>query len=178
VKHILLIQIIVFSLTKVFCQREVLCQVDGDGKRDGKWVLYLDGNGNKLKDSTNAVYWRYTYYDHGTHIYPMGAFVDRNGEIKGSLNDLHPLAIKMLDGEYKCYERGKLKYIHVFKEGEYVSYKEYFSSGEVCTYFDYTKHDEGQPHSWYSCIYDKKGNVINEEWVRKDAQGKWPKMRG
>jgi len=55
--------------------------VDSNGKKDGKWILYFDAKGDKVKDSTTAVYWRYTYYDHGVHIYPMGGFIGKNGKI-------------------------------------------------------------------------------------------------
>ena len=176
-KTIFIISTFVLGLTVAYGQTEPLNQLTSDGKKDGKWILYLDSKGDKVKDSTTAVYWRYTYYDHGIHIYPMGGFTGKKGEI-GSPDNKQAGKIKMLDGEYKCYENGKLKFIHTFKEGEYISYKEYFSSGQLCTYFDYTKHFDGQPHSWYMYTYDKTGKATYEGWVKKDEQGNWPKMRG
>ena len=176
-KTLILFSSILLGYSISFSQTESINQYDSTKKKDGKWILYLDANGDKAKDSTSAVYWRYTYYDHGTHIYPMGGFIAKNGKIESSHSKLD-VKIEKLDGEYKCYESGKLKYIHIFKEGEYVSYKEFFTTGEICTYFDYTKHYEGQPRSWYMYTYNKTGKVTYEGWTKKDEKGKWPKMRG
>ncbi len=178
-KKLLILLITALSLTTAYGQTELLNQLDSSGKKDGKWILYLNGRGYKVKDSTKAVYWRYTYYDHGVHIYPMGGFIPKNGKIEEPPNNKQIGKIKMLHGEYKCYnKKGKLKYIQTFKNGEYVSYKEYTSTGELESFFDYTKGCEGQPHSWTIYIYDKKGNVIITSPTCKDINGKWPKMRG
>jgi hypothetical protein len=37
---------------------------------------------------------------------------------------------------------------------------------------------EGQEHSWHVTIYDKNGKVRSEYYMKKDANGKWPRMRG
>ena len=177
-KKFLLISTAVLGLTVAHGQTEPLNQVDSNGKKDGKWILYFDAKGDKVKDSTTAVYWRYTYYDHGVHIYPMGGFIGKNGKIEEPTDSKQTGKIKRLDGEYKCYENGKLKFIHTFKDGEYISYKEFYPSGQLLSFFDYTKHYEGQPHSWYIYTYDKNGKVTYEGWTKKDENGKWPKMRG
>ena len=176
-KTIFLLGLFFLSLTGAHSQSEPLNQFASDGKKDGKWILYLDAKGEKVKDSTTATYWRYTYYDHGFHIYPMSGFITKNGKIE-STDSKQTGKVKMLDGEYKCYENGRLKYVHTFKDGEYISYKEYFSSGELSAYFDYTKHFEGQPHSWYYYTYDKSGKVTHYGWTKKDEKGHWPAMAG
>lgn len=173
-----LISTVCFALTIAHGQTEQLNQLDSNGKKDGKWILYLNGYGEKVRDSATAVFWRYTYYDHGTHIYPMGGFIGKNGKIESSSESKQTGKIKMLDGEYKCFEKGTLKFIHTFKAGEYISYKEFFSTGQICSYFDYTKHFERQPHSWYMYTYDKTGKVTYEGWIKKNEKGQWPKMRG
>ncbi|MBL7891316.1 MAG: hypothetical protein JNL63_01700 [Bacteroidia bacterium] len=161
-------------------QTEKLNQLDSAGNKDGKWILYLDFKGDKVKDSSNAFYYRYTYYDHGIHIYPMGGFIGKNGKIESTTNDNHQTGkIKLLNGEYRCFDnKGRLIFIHVFKNGEYVSYKEFYKTGELQTYFDYTKHCNEQPRSWYIYSYDKKGIITYTECVSKNKNGKWPKMRG
>src|SRR3990167_2183285 len=115
-KKFLLISTAVLGLTVAHGQTEPLNQVDSNGKKDGKWILYFDAKGDKVKDSTTAVYWRYTYYDHGVHIYPMGGFIGKNGKIEEPTDSKQTGKIKRLDGEYKCYENGKLKFIHTFKD--------------------------------------------------------------
>ncbi len=171
--------IILFGTLFSFSQAEKLNQLDANAKKDGKWILYLDAFGAKV-DSSKAVYCRYTYYDHGVHIYPMGNFISKGEKIEAKENDAQTAGkIKVLDGEYKCLDKnGKVKYIHVFKNGEYVSYKEFFDSGEIQTFFDYTKHCKGQSHSWYTYIYDKTGKLTYEDCTCKDAEGHWPKMKG
>jgi antitoxin component YwqK of YwqJK toxin-antitoxin module len=87
--------------------------------------------------------------------------------------------ITVLEGEYKWYDaNGKLSSVHIFKNGEYVSCKEYFSTGELNQHFDYTKKCEGQPHGWQVIVYDKKGNVKLSSMTCKDKNGNWPPMRG
>lgn len=49
-----------------------LNKFDAKGKKHGKWVRYLDKFWNVLEDSTNAVYYRYTFYDAGVNVHPMG----------------------------------------------------------------------------------------------------------
>lgn len=160
--------------------RAQINQLDSAGNKHGKWKLYLDGFGNKLDDSTRAVFWRYTYFDHGVHIYPMGGLYNKKQTFVASNPDT-PVAGRpgMLHGEYKIYSKsGQLKFIHVFDKGNYVSYKEFYSGGGLQTFFDYEKHCKDQEWSWYMYTYDKKGNVTYTECISKDEKGVWPKMRG
>jgi len=172
----LLISLSAFS----FSQAEKLNQFDDKGKKDGKWILYLDSKWNKLKDSTTAVYCRYTYYDHGVHSYPMGAGGKKNWICIRMGDGIQKIGkMILLDGEYRWSDpKGRTIYIHTLKNGEYLSYKEYYESGELHEFFDYTKHFEGQPLSWYIYVYDKKGKVTYEGWTKKDEKGNWPVMRG
>lgn len=52
-------------------QTEKLNQLDPNGKKEGKWIVYLDDYWNKV-DSSKASYYRFTWYDHGVNIHPMG----------------------------------------------------------------------------------------------------------
>jgi len=107
----------------------------------------------------------------------MGQCGGHNWKLKGKTND--DLTISLLDGEYTwTTKKGILSSIHVFDKGEYVSCKEYYKNGQVHQFFDYTKKWEGQEHSWHVSIYDKKGKVRSEYYMKKDANGKWPRMRG
>lgn len=160
-------------------QESSINRVDERGLKDGYWIIYLNKYGKRVVDTVvTRFYWRYTYFDHGKNIYPMGRFISKKGKIDGpsvipSNND----AI-LLNGEYKCYEKGRLRYVHVFKNGYYVSYKEFYANGQIAVFFDYTKHAEGQPNSWYMTCYDPSGRITREQWVKKDEKGHWPKMRG
>jgi|JI10StandDraft_1071094.scaffolds.fasta_scaffold1614565_1 antitoxin component YwqK of YwqJK toxin-antitoxin module len=168
-KSILTILLVTLT-TFIFSQTN---QLDANGKKDGKWTVYLDKDWKKVDDSTKAVYRRYTYFDHGTNIYPMGPCGGKGYKLEGDTKS------KILNGEYKWYDgKGKLSSVHIFKDGEYVSCKEYFPTGELSQHFDYTKKCEGQTHGWTVLIYDKKGNLILTSPTCKDENGNWPKMRG
>ena len=72
----------------------------------------------------------------------------------------------MLDGEYSWYNsKGKLVCTHVLKNGWYVSFKEYYpSTGQLQTFFDYTKKFPGQEYSWWFGTYNKSGKLTFEGW--------------
>jgi len=166
----ILTTLLVTLTTFIFSQTN---QLDANRKKDGKWTVYLDKNWKKVDDSTKATYRRYTYFDHGTNIYPMGPCGGKGYKLEGDTK------LKYLNGEYKWFDgKGKLSSVHVFKDGEYVNCKEYFPTGELSQHFDYTKRCEGQPHGWIVYIYDKKGNLILTSTTCKDKNGNWPKMRG
>jgi hypothetical protein len=171
--------LLLFS-TSFFSQNEKLNQYDSLGKKHGKWILYLDELGDKVRDTTKATCFRYTWYDHGVHIYPMGGFIVKSGKLV-SPDGKAPVIGQptMLNGEYKCYDKnGKLKFVHVFENGNYISYTEFYKSGEKLSFFDYAKHCDDQPWSWYMYTCDKKGNVTYQECISKGLNGKWPPMRG
>ncbi len=155
-------------------------QIDSNGKKDGKWVVYLDNNWKKLKDSVNAVYYRYTYYDHGVNIYPMGASGGKKFKLDPSFvqGSSSTSGLILLDGEYKWYKKnGKISSIHIFKNGEYIMCKEFYKSGQLHQFFDYTKKCDGQQHGWSLLIYNKEGGIELESYTCKDKNGVWPKMR-
>jgi antitoxin component YwqK of YwqJK toxin-antitoxin module len=96
---------------------------------------------------------------------------DGSGEMRGK--------VKVLDGEYKwTNDKGKTSSVHVLKNGEYVSCKEYYSSGELEQFFDYTKKCAGEIYGWCLFIYDKTGKVTLESWMCREKNGQWPKTRG
>lgn len=170
--------IILLTMTSfIIGQTSGISQLNAKGKKDGKWIVYLDKDWKKVEDSTKALYCRYTYFDQGINIYPMGPCGGKGYKLEPSSADSKKIIV--LEGEYKWYDaKGNLSSVHVFKNGEYVSCKEYFSTGELSQYFDYTKKCEGQPHGWEVTVYDKKGNIKLSSMTCKDKNGKWPLMRG
>lgn len=151
-------------------------QLDSAGKKHGKWVVYLNQYWKKVTDSSAASYFRYTYYDHGVNIYPMGPCGKKGYRLESNLKQSNQL--NLLDGEYKWYDsKGRLSSIHVFKNGEYISCKEFYTSGELNQLFDYTKKCENSEHGWQVSVYDKKGTVKLTSMTCKDKNNQWPKMR-
>ena len=163
-----------------FAQTEQLNRFDGAGKKDGKWIAYLDKNWKHIDDSANAVYYRYTFYDHGTNLYPMGPCGGKGFRLEMPVDSSKQSGkIKLLDGEYKWYDdKGQLSSTHILKNGEYVSCKEYYPTGQLRQQFDYTKKWQEQAHTWYVAIYDKQGNLKLDYYFHPDKNGRWPATRG
>lgn len=149
--------------------QEKVNQFDTNGKKHGAWIVYLDKDWHLAKDSMSAVYYRYNYFINGRSMYPMGP--------EGSKVEAHPNstikkgnALK-LDGEYKWFDKnGRLRRVHVLKDGWYVSYKEYRSDGTLETVFDYTEHDRGQKYDYAIYLHDKKGD-LKGKYSTSESQG-------
>jgi antitoxin component YwqK of YwqJK toxin-antitoxin module len=163
--------------TFFFGQAQALNGRDADGRRDGRWLIYLDKEWRKVEDSTRARYSRFTYFDHGTNIYPIGPSGGENYRMESASTATS--RISLLDGEYKWYDpQGNLHSQHVFKNGEYISCKEYLPTGELHRVFDYTKKCKGQSHGWTMEVYSKKGKVVQKQKYCKDKKGNWPLIGG
>jgi len=169
IKSILTILLLTIT-TVIFAQSN---QLDGDGRKNGKWIVYLDKNWKNIDDSTKAIYYRYTYYASGTNLYPMGKWGKKKFKLEGDTTS------KLLNGEYKWYDNdGKLSSVHVFKNGEYISWKEYYKNGNLSQHVDYTKKGDCQEHGWTFYNYDKEGKLKYTFIFGKDPNGRWPKTRG
>jgi len=175
-KHLFFLSALFLSLISK-AQSEKWNQFDDKGKKHGKWVVYLDQNWDKVKDSTKALYYRYNYFDHGVSLYPMGPCGKKGWKLESSPFEGAPS--KLLNGTYKWYTKdGKLSSEHILKNGEYVSCKEYYATGELNQHFDYTKKCKGEVHGWGVYIYDKAGKLLMTSWMCRDENGEWPKTRG
>jgi antitoxin component YwqK of YwqJK toxin-antitoxin module len=178
-KMILLFTISIGIESFLSAQTATLNSFDDKGKKHGKWVVYLDKNWKKKDDSAGAVFYRYTFYEHGTNLHPMGTCGGTGYQLQSPSTEGVALTVKVLDGEYKWYDKkGALSSVHVFKNGEYVACREYYPSGELHQFFDYTRTCDGEPHSWYVSVYDKKGNLTFGSFMCKDANGNLPRTRG
>lgn len=142
-----------------FSQSARLNQLDASGKKEGKWVLYLDKEWKEVKDTNTAVCCHYTYFDHGTILYPMGGF-GRGLKLQAPANGEKFGNKELLNGEYKWINKdGLAAFILVFRKGEFVSYKEYYDSGKLHEYFDYANKWKGEPYTYCMKIYYKNGKM-------------------
>ncbi len=171
--------VLIISSLFSYSQQEKLNQLDTEGKKDGKWIIYLDDSWKKVKDTNMAVYCRYNFYDHGANLNPMGPCKTKKEKLESSNNGgIQRGKMKLLDGEYKTIdEKGNVRFIFILKNGEFVSYKEFYANGIISAWFDYTKNWEGLPHSYFITTYDKKGNVNSQGYFRKNDNGQWPPTR-
>jgi hypothetical protein len=168
-KAILSLVFVLFTLS-LFSQ-ETINQFDANGKKHGKWIVWLDKDWHLAKDSMSAVYFRYNYFINGRSMYPMGPM---GGKFEANPNSkVKKGNALLLDGEYKWfYKNGNVRFVNVLKDGWYISYKEYRSDGTLESFFDYTEHDRGQQYSWSMSIYDKKGHLKSKGWAYEEYSGK------
>lgn len=162
------------SLTAIsYGQQARLNQLDSAGKKDGKWIVYLDDVWKEVNDSSDAKYYRYTYYEHGVNLCPMGKFGGKNWKLEAPVDSARKNEkIKLLDGEYKWYDtKGRLSSAHSLNKGEYVFSKEYYSSGKLMQHFDFTMKWNDQPHTWHISIYGKKDDSVKRYYFRNGKYG-------
>lgn len=165
-----ILTVVLFSITTLCISQTN--QLDSDGRKNGKYTIYLDKNWRKTKDSTKAIFYRYTYFIHGTNIYPNAYGGLKNYKLEGDTTN------KILNGEYKWYDGdGKLRSVHVLINGEYVSCKVYYKNGNLYQYFDYTKKGDNQEHGWTLYNYDKEGNLNYSFVYAPNEEGYWPRTR-
>jgi hypothetical protein len=173
-KHKILF-LLLFGFTSFIHTQEKINQLDENGKKHGKWKVYLETKAWKaIDDSTKAEYYKFTYYDHGINLYPMGpcgkadyTLIVPGGETseKGRLKPVH--------GEYKWIDKkGRISSIQIFDKGNYLHAMEYRKSGALEQHFDYTKKAEGQNHGWTLFQYNKKGQLYGTYLFSK-KDGKW-----
>jgi hypothetical protein len=165
-----IVSLLFFYASGIYSQSRKINQLDSAGKKDGLWIVYLDETWRELKDSSGAKFFRYTYFDHGENVYPMGPWGSKSWKLESPAgNSQAGNKIKMLDGEYKWIdEKGKIRSVHKYDDGQRVSIHNYFSSGELDQIFDDTKKWQGQPLTYRISEFDKKGNVRGRYFMRKE----------
>lgn len=153
--------------------QEKINQLDSIGKKNGKWIVYLDDSWKEVKDSCDAEYYRYTYYEHGVNLQPMGKFGGKNFKLESPVDSAGKNErIKLLDGEYKWYDaKGRLSSEHSLNKGEYIYSKEYYPSGKLMQHFDFTRTWNNQPNTWHISIYNKKDDGVKHYYFRNGKYG-------
>lgn len=166
--------ILFFGLAEfAFSQTESLNQLDAAGKKNGKWIVWLNDIWKEVKDSSEASYCRYTRYDHGDNIYPMAMWGAKNWKLESSGgNNPHIGKVKLIDGDYKWVDnKGTVRSTHKFINGECVVNNFFRSSGELYDTYDYTKQWNGLAYTWLITQHDKKGGV--KYFYSQKLKGKW-----
>lgn len=159
--------------TSLNAQKNQFNRLDVNNDPHGTWMVFWDSNWQNT-DSTKAMYYWYTHYDHGQNLRPM-AGRDKKWKMVSADSTKHTAGPVLMDGEYRWYdENGLLRSVDVFKKGEYVSYKCYHPNGKLIQWFDYTRNWEGQPHSWYLAEYDDRGHLQREGYFKRDRKKHWP----
>lgn len=155
-----------------YSQTVSINQLDSAGKKNGKWTVYLDYHWNEVKDSTKAVYYRYGHYKHGTKLISIGSRGSKKYTYEPANDTVGRKGeLILLNGEYRSYDKGgALKFINVFDNGEYVSYKEFDKSGKMVTRIDFTLKFNMPAHTCYFIyVYKNDGYIECYQGTGKTA---------
>tara|TARA_R100000951_G_scaffold82588_1_gene70282 strand:- start:58 stop:606 length:549 start_codon:yes stop_codon:yes gene_type:complete len=143
-------------------------QLDKNGEKQGTWIIYLDDLWAET-DSINASYYFYTFYEDDVNTKPNG----KSGKKKWKLSPKtdNKSTIVVLDGEYKWTDKnGTVRSIHRFKNGEYLSLKEFDESGKLVQHFDYENQYGDNPHTYRVSIYEEGKEI---KYVMRDGTKGW-----
>lgn len=140
-------------------------------EKQGPALVYLDAAWFKVKDSTKAAYCRYTYFEKGQDIYPMGPR-DRKWTLKHSGDETRmPCGAKLLNGEYVWVDKkGRTRSIDHFDAGHYVKYQWFYKSGQINQVFNYREHWRDEAHTYQVKLYSKTGRE-KIYYMRKGPNG-------
>lgn len=166
--------LLLFCTTTFAGQAQSLNEFDSNGKKHGKWTVYLDALWNEVKDSTQAVYYRYTYFDHGTNTIPISP-KGMKPKAKAETPEGEKLVLGKpipLNGTYKWRDKkGTVGLEYEVKMGEMVAYKEYWKDGNPRLEIDYTQQFMEQPNTYQMWFTDKKGNRTHYFHQKVDKMG-------
>ena len=169
-KHNLLKLIFFFLPTFASAQPDTLNQFDSTGLKNGWWVDYLNSNLGEINDAkTDTVYYRYTFYDHGFNLVKMGSIGTKKYTIATPMN-LVPdhTGFILLDGEFISLDKNvTTRFLLNANKGHLTVYEEYYESGKMSHFFDYTKLWKGVAHTFYSCGYNKDGVLTWDMYFHK-----------
>ncbi len=159
-RHEISLFLICFGLTLFSYGQDTLNQFDSNGNKQGRWVVYLNDHWKELKDENGAKFCRYTWYEHGKNIYPMGAMSKKHRMEEVVHSNIYIGKARLLDGTYNWIDKNdRIMFALVLDNGEFVAYNEFTTTGELKQLFDYTDKWKDQPHSWSMRVLKKNGEM-------------------
>lgn len=159
--------------------QDTINRFDSTGKKHGTWVVYWNANWKEISDSNKAAYARYTYFENGKDLQPIGSCEKSWTLVQTKGNNQQNSRIKQLDGVYTwSNSKGTTRCIASFKSGFCLYYKWYYPSGSPQYTIEYMEKWHKQPHSYLISSYDKSGIVTYSYWCkRKNGWELVPKLK-
>ena len=163
-----------------YSQHDAIKKLNETVKKNGTSIEYLNANWKVVKDSTQAVYYRYVYYGNGTNTNPVGDYSRVNAKLEHKESkDAKKTKLTMLDGEYKWYDKDGHLLIYVYYlKGECMWLKDYtrmaadkiVTSNDIRLFCDMRNTYNDQPHTYRIEDYEKKGTML-VKYMRNDKDG-------
>jgi hypothetical protein len=171
-KFLITLLVCITGITTAHSQT-TLNQRDTNGKKDGKWIIYLDEKWKPVNDSSHAYYSRYTYYDHGVDIYPIGRGKNSFRITAGKINTIKGKPL-LLNDDYRWADKeGTTRSTNSYKNGEPVHIQFFYANGKQSRDFDYTKTWKDEPHTYHVIVFDKSGVPSAYFYMRKEKGNAW-----
>jgi antitoxin component YwqK of YwqJK toxin-antitoxin module len=143
-KYILLFSLVLFRLLSV-SQDNRINQFDSNGKRSGKWLIYVDKNWKEVKDTNVASFKLYELFLNGKANYHLIGKRKHEGKLESSIDTIN----KLLDGDFKWYDKqGLLTDWYIFNKGDIVMHKYFSKNGDIKEYSDYNITYDNEPYSF------------------------------
>jgi hypothetical protein len=152
----------------VFSQSDTLNQFNSNKERTGWWITYLDKDLAITSDTTQAKYYRYSYFDGAFNYYSMGPIGAKKSPVIGPVSLNSDGEIPPLHGVYKAnYTNGQTQFVLKADNGRFTEYLEYYKNGNLKTRYDYTKSCGKSPFEYCIYKYKKNGDLKMEGRLRR-----------
>lgn len=170
-KYILFFSLITFRLP-CLSQDNKINQFDSQGRRNGKWLIYVDKNWKAVKDTNIASFKLYELFLNGKSNYHLIGKRKHTGNLGSKIDTIN----KLLDGEYKWYDKqGILTDWYIFKKGDIVMQKHYSKNGDILDYSDYNITYDNEPYSFgmYLRDYRKSQSNVYTFFIYRKGNSGW-----
>jgi len=164
--RILLIFTLLISQSS-FSQTDTLNRFDGNNKKTGWWVVYLDKDLAITKDTSKAVFFKYSFFQGKFDYFNMGKIGTKKNPVIQPASNLTGKKIQALDGEYRLnYNDLQPRFILKAQKGKLTEYKEFYEDGTLKTRFDYTESCGDTPMHYCIYLYNKDGSLKTKTTIR------------
>ena len=154
-----------------FSQSDTLNQLNSNLEKTGWWITYLNKDLAKTSDSTQAKYYRYSYFEGKFNYYSMGPIGTKKSPVIGPTSMQSDGEIPALHGEYKAnYNNGQTQFILKAENGRFTEYLEYYKNGNLKTRYDYTKSCGNSLLEYCIYQYKKNGELKMEGRLRRPGE--------
>ena len=155
---------------------DTLNKLDGNGKKDSYWIVYLNQNLETVKKE-KATFFGYSFFIQGIEL---DRWWEGSGsgklpiEIKG--NKPIPGEIVLLDGEYKIFNKAhSLFWLQHFNKGIKASIEKLYnpSGGYLEYYINYDLKYHAQAHSYFGFEDQNLRGGFRQYWYYRNGEKGW-----
>ncbi len=143
-----------------FSQSDTLNNYNSNKEKVGWWITYLNKDLKPLKDSNQAVYYKYSYFEGDFDYYPLSQVGTEKSPIISKESTYEGETAIPLDGEYKTtHKNGKTKFLIQASNGKLIKYSEFYKNGNLKHTFNYTEMCGDTFLNYCIYLYEKDGSL-------------------